>query len=113
MEEEEKPAEEEKVDAAATLLFLAFILTVGYILQGWWAGIYPFTINYAGEVYLTSPVALILLCIVAFLSLLGGMIRAQYHREYLAITVIVGLIVLAGLTFVLLSQAANPFQIPY
>ncbi|MFB0560376.1 MAG: hypothetical protein ACETWM_03915 [Candidatus Lokiarchaeia archaeon] len=110
--EKEKPPEEEKVDALATLLFLVFILIVGYIFQGWWTGLYPFTINSVGEISLTSPIVLLILGSLALLSLVGGMIRAQYSREGVIVTVIIGLVILIVLTYILLSAPSNPFQLP-
>ncbi len=110
--EKEEPPEEEKVDALATLLFLVFILIVGYIFQGWWTGLYPFTINSVGEVSLESPIVLIILGSLALLSLVGGIIRTQYPREVVIATAAIGLIILIILTYILLSIPINPFQLP-
>lgn len=110
MEKEEKP-EEEKVDAFATLLFLIFILIIGYVFQGWWTGLYPFTINSVGEVSLASPIVLIILGFLALLSLVGGMIRARYPREGVIATAIIGIVILIILAYVLLSTPINPFQL--
>jgi hypothetical protein len=107
----EEPPKEEKVDALATLLFLVFILIVGYIFQGWWTGLYPFTINYVGEVSLESPIVLIILASLALLSLVGGMIRAQYPREGVIAIVIIGLVILIISAYILLSVPTNPFQL--
>ncbi len=109
--ENEEPPKEEKTDALATMLFLIFIGIIAYIIQGYWSGIYPFTLNYAGEASLTSPVALIILISLAFLSLVGGMIRARYPRKGVILTVIVGLAILVILSYIILSKPVNPFQL--
>ncbi len=102
--------EEEKVDALATLLFLISILILGYIFQGWWTGLYPFTMNSVGEVMITSPIVLLILGSLSLLSLVGGMIRAHYSREGVILTAIAGIIILLILGYVLLSSY-NPFQL--
>jgi Na+-driven multidrug efflux pump len=109
--ENEEPSREEKTDALATMLFMVFILIILYIFQGYWTGIYPFTLNYAGDASLTSPIALIILVSLAFLSLVGGMIRARYPREGVILTVIVGLVILIILSYIILSKPVNPFQL--
>nr|MDO8082313.1 hypothetical protein [Candidatus Freyarchaeota archaeon] len=107
--EKEEPPIEEKVDAAATLLFLVFILIIGYIFQGYWTGLYPFTINYAGEVSLASPIVLIILGSLALSSLVGGMIRARYPREGVVLAAIIGLAILIIVSYLILSKPVNPF----
>ncbi|MGQ9719755.1 MAG: hypothetical protein ACUVXA_00330 [Candidatus Jordarchaeum sp.] len=107
----EKLPEEDKVDALATLLFLVFILIIGYIFQGLWSGLFPFGINSIGEVSLESPIVLIILGSLALLSLVGGMIRAQYPREAVIIAAIIGLGVLLVLVYILLAMPTDPFQL--
>lgn len=110
--EKEEPPIEEKIDASATLLFLVFILIIGYILQGYWMGLYPFTINATGQVYLASPIVLIILASLALISLIGGMVRAHYPREGVILAAIIGLVILIITCCIILSEPVNPFQ-PY
>ncbi|MEM2145450.1 MAG: hypothetical protein QW279_08810 [Candidatus Jordarchaeaceae archaeon] len=109
--DEKPPVEEEKVDAVATLLFLAFILIVGYILQSYYTGIYPFTANSVGRVSLASPIVLIILTSLALTSLIGGMIRIRYPKESIILVAIVGLTIIIILGYLILSKPINPFQI--
>jgi cellulose synthase/poly-beta-1,6-N-acetylglucosamine synthase-like glycosyltransferase len=109
--ENEEPPREEKADALATFLFLAFLLIVGFIFVGYWSGSYPFTANSVGAVSLASPIALIILSFLAFLSLVGGMIRARYPRWSIIIILIVGLVILVILSDTLLFMPVNPFQL--
>ncbi|MEM3525850.1 MAG: hypothetical protein QXV37_00415 [Candidatus Jordarchaeaceae archaeon] len=110
MEDEER-SKEEKTDTGATLLFLVFILIVGYILQGYLTGLYPFTINSVGQVSLESPAVLIILTALALSSLIGGMIRARYPRESIILATIIGLTVIIILGYIFLSKSINPFQL--
>lgn len=107
----EEPPVEEKVDAVATMLFLAFILIVGYILQSYYTGIYPFTANSVGQVSLASPIVLIILTSLALISLIGGMIRTHYPKESVILVGIVGLTIIIILCYVILSRPINPFQL--
>ncbi|WXG40893.1 MAG: hypothetical protein WED07_09000 [Candidatus Freyarchaeum deiterrae] len=108
--EDKEPPKEEKTDALATFLFLVSLLVAAFIFGDYLLGIYPFTVNSVGEVYLKSPITLIILSFLAFLSLVGGMIRARYPRWGIILTVIVGLVILILLSYVLLSTPVNPFQ---
>jgi dolichyl-phosphate-mannose--protein O-mannosyl transferase len=110
--EKEEPPIEEKAETGATLLFLVFILIIGYILQGYWIGLYPFTTNSTGQVYLAAPIVLIILASLALSSLVGGMIRAHYPRVGVILAVIIGLVILVIISYIILSKPVNPFQ-PY
>jgi len=107
----EEPPVEEKVDAVATLLFLAFILIVGYILQSYYTGIYPFTANSVGQVSLASPIALIILTSLALTSLIGGMIRTQYPKEGIILVTIIGLAIIIIISYIILSKPISPFYL--
>lgn len=77
------------VDGLATLLFLGFVCIIGYLLESYWNGLFPFYINYANTVFLASPHGLIALCGLAIAFLVLGALKAKYSRIVVA-TLLVG-----------------------
>lgn len=87
MTQEEK---REEVGGFATLLFLGFVGIIGYILEAYWNGMFPFYISFTNTVVLTSPHGLLALCSIAVALLVLGALKANYPRSVVAIFLIGG-----------------------
>lgn len=93
-------ADEEKIlttDPIATLLFLAFVASLGYLIIGYSFGIYPWAILLDQIWFIRSwDAVLTFLAILAlmFTTLIGGLVRIRYSK------VIVGIVTLIAVFFI-------------
>ncbi|MEM1512526.1 MAG: hypothetical protein QXN15_08220 [Candidatus Jordarchaeales archaeon] len=93
-QEEHQEEQRSEVGGLATLLFLGFVCVIGYILESYWNGLFPFYINYANMVLLASPYGLMALCGLALVFLVLGALKAKYSRIVVVTFLIGGCVVL-------------------
>ena len=86
--------QESDVGGLATLLFLGFVCVVGYLLESYWNGLFPFYISYTNTVLLVSPHGLIVMCSLAVAFLVLGAFKARYPRLVITIFLVGGCIVI-------------------
>ncbi|MBS7287582.1 MAG: hypothetical protein KIH01_02225 [Candidatus Freyarchaeota archaeon] len=82
--------EREDVGNLATLLFFGFVCIIGYILEAYWNGMFPFYISFTNTVVLASPHGLLALCSIAVALLVLGALKAKYPRSIVAIFLVGG-----------------------
>jgi hypothetical protein len=106
-----KEATTPQTDPIATILFVIFIGTMGYLLTASMVGLYPW-LPVLDTVYfiptLEAVVTFLSILAIMFLSLIGGLVRMRYSIILVGIVILTAVFILTFYTMLLFAGLTAP-----
>ncbi|MFX1474100.1 MAG: hypothetical protein ACFFCO_01315 [Promethearchaeota archaeon] len=109
--QDDKVQPTELTDPTATILFVVFVGILGYLLLASTVGLYPWFLVLGTIAFFPTWDAIItflVLLVVMFLSLIGGLVRMRYSIILVGIVAVVAVFLITFYTLLLVSGFMTP-----